>query len=423
MALQAIDTHMGSGEFKRGQAVVEGDLVPALSRVASSAVLAELAIVRVVSAVAGEAVLRRSLVDILRVAVAAVHLFVPSGQPKSSPVMVEGGSIPTVRCVAASAVLAELAIVRIVSPVAGEAVLRRSLIDILRVAVAAVHVMMAADQVEFSPVMVEGGSVPTVRCVASSAVLAELAIVRIVSPVAARAISGRRLQVGPGARLNVAVGTFNQRMLSLQRQSRLIMIESLSIGISAIMAAKTSQPKGFLVDLHVGPIQRTVAVSADKWIKASEVCTVAVAAGKRASIGELPVALQRVAGSIVRKRLGIDNRQECLSPKVLAVALAARDSLASIQQRSVQTLWILQFVPNGSMTDQAAVSHSLGAPEGSVTCRAAAARVAVGADAAQEYSTDTCVQRARAEQSPAEDQHGSQDHGQGGERGNDSASG
>jgi hypothetical protein len=110
--------------------------------------------------------------------------------------VVEGGLFPVVRGVTGGAVSSKLTIVGIVSLVAGVAVLWRTTIDTVDVAVLAGDASVLAQQGKGGLGVVEGGLFPILWGVAGGAVGPKLTTVGIVGLVAGVAVLWCRLQGG-----------------------------------------------------------------------------------------------------------------------------------------------------------------------------------------------------------------------------------
>ena len=208
-------------QLERSAVVVKGHFFPIVGRVALRAIGAELAVVRIVLAVAIYTVLRGALEHAIDVASSAGHVDVRARQLERSAVVIEGHLFPIVGRVTLRAIGPELAGVRIVLAVAIYTVLRGALEHAVDVASSASHVDVRARQLERDSIVIKGGRLPALRRVTLRAVGAELAVVRVVLAVAIDALLRRALEELVG----MTSGARCVRMLSHQLESGLAVIE------------------------------------------------------------------------------------------------------------------------------------------------------------------------------------------------------
>jgi hypothetical protein len=185
-----------AGEPEDRLVVIERRLFPVLSRVTLGAVCAECAFVGIVLAVAVHTCLRRALEDIVDMALGAFDVYVLAGQLKDREVVIVGRLLPVVRRMALGAVCAERALVRIVLPMAVNALLRCAFEDVVDVALGTFYIHMFASQLEDGLVVVKDGLFPIVRRVTFSAVGAKLTVVSIILAVAVHALLWGALEIG-----------------------------------------------------------------------------------------------------------------------------------------------------------------------------------------------------------------------------------
>lgn len=116
-------------------------------RVASRAVRAELTVVGVVALMAGNTLLRRAFIDIVRMALPTTRGKMDARERKSGLGMVKSRRFPAFRRVAGRAVRTKLAGVGLIGLMAKNAiVLRYALKDVSRVALSAVYQNMRSDE-------------------------------------------------------------------------------------------------------------------------------------------------------------------------------------------------------------------------------------------------------------------------------------
>ncbi len=101
-------------QLERSAVVIKGHPFPIVGRVTLRAIGTELAVVRIVLAVAVHTVLRGALEHSVDVASSAGHIDVRARQLESRSIVIEGGRLPALRRVTLRTIGAELAIVRIV---------------------------------------------------------------------------------------------------------------------------------------------------------------------------------------------------------------------------------------------------------------------------------------------------------------------
>ena len=147
-------------------------------------------------------------------------------------------------------------------------------------------------------------------------------------------------------------------MIAQQGKSEPTVVELGAIGIQSIVADQAVCAKGLYVRLHIGGIQGVVAVQAGNQIKAREILAMAVGAGKGNSIGNLPVACQRIAGRLVGKTQWVDHCQRNICAPMLGMASLTGDFRLLGQQRAMKAGSILKFSGHLDMTDQAAIRHA-----------------------------------------------------------------
>ena len=163
--------------------------------------------------------LRRALVDVVGVALDAVDLDMLAGEREGALRVVEGRALPGVGLMAGAAIRAELPLVLVVFLVAADTRLRRALVDVVGVALDAVHLDVLAGEREGALRVVEGRALPGVGLMAGAAIRAELPLVLVVFLVAADTGRGRGLQVGDRTRTGVAAGTIGCCVLAGQGEN------------------------------------------------------------------------------------------------------------------------------------------------------------------------------------------------------------
>ncbi len=117
-----------------------------------------------------------------------------AGQREARDGMVEGGGFPAAGGMAGITVRTELAAVLVILLMAGIAIGRRTLKDVVDVTAQASRADVLADQFESGQVMVEEGRFPACWCVAGAAICAKTTLVIIICRMAGVAVSGSALE-------------------------------------------------------------------------------------------------------------------------------------------------------------------------------------------------------------------------------------
>ncbi len=131
-----------------------------------------------------DARLRRAFEDVVGVTLSAGHVDVRARQLECGQTVIELRILPVRRSVTLRAARPECALVVIILLMAGDAILRRALEDVVHVALCALDRLVFADEFERRQVVIELRILPARWSVALRAVRSERAIVRIVHLVA-----------------------------------------------------------------------------------------------------------------------------------------------------------------------------------------------------------------------------------------------
>jgi hypothetical protein len=129
---------------------------------ARSAVCAELTVVCILCRVTGVTILRRPFENIVDMTRFTTHVHVQAGQGEGCLAVIEGHIFPAARIVALGAERAKLLVVSILCRVAREAILRRPLINFVRMAGGARHIYMQPRQLEIREIVIEMGGQPAI---------------------------------------------------------------------------------------------------------------------------------------------------------------------------------------------------------------------------------------------------------------------
>jgi len=148
--------NVGAGEREGGLAVVKSDLLPRAGGVAACTVGTKGSLMRVILLMTGDTRGRRTLVDVIAVATGADRFSVGTGEREGGLAMVEGRDLlPVAGDVATSTVGTKLTEMFLRLGVACHARGRRSLVDVVGVAVGAHHLDVSAGEGKFRLAMVE----------------------------------------------------------------------------------------------------------------------------------------------------------------------------------------------------------------------------------------------------------------------------
>ena len=235
-------------------------------------------------AVAGDALLGRTLEDIVQMALRALHTGMCAGQLEGSLGVVEAGMLPVVRRVAAAAIGTELALVGVIFRMAGGAILRCTLEDVIHMAFIASHIRMLAGQLKSCFGVVESCLLPIIRRMASAAICAKLALVGIILCMAGSAVLFGGLEIRQPAYSGVTGGAGNSTVLAGQLERILAVVEAAPETVYAIVTgpAVCSIILGML--LNIGRIDLGMAYLAYGWIEICETGVVTVFAGEIGAI-------------------------------------------------------------------------------------------------------------------------------------------
>jgi hypothetical protein len=321
VAFLAIDYLMPTQQRKSGQVMVDGNLIPALGHVALLARLAQTVLVDIILCMASSALGWRIPEKEILVASLAVHLEVTARELEGKQVMIDYNLIPVLRRVAPVATYPQSALVNVDGPVTGIAFPGCAGKDAVDVTPPTGSPIMLAFQQKAGSIVIEGGLSPTIRGVTLAAILSELPLVGIVSPVTIETVSGCSPQIGGRACSGMTLLAGLEGMIAQQGKSEPAVIEFGAIGIKPVVADQTLHTKRRHMSLHIIRIQVLVTVLAGTRIKVRQITAMAVGTGKGSTCSSLLVPCQGVAGGLVGKAQRIDHGQNCFSAPVLGVAV------------------------------------------------------------------------------------------------------
>lgn len=190
--------------------------------------------------------------------------------------MVEGGFFPIGCVMTGGAILPEFSVVLIVFLMAGEAIAGRALENIVDMAIAAFRFGVFAFQLESGQVVVKSGRLPGSGFVASAAIFPKLAFVGIVFLVACAAVSGRRLEISSGLRVQVAFVARRAHMFAFQLESDSAVIEIFPDGFDAIVAAPAICSVSLAVGGHENLIDLLVTGGAGRRVKPGNIIAMTI---------------------------------------------------------------------------------------------------------------------------------------------------
>lgn len=253
---------------------------PGGSSVAGGAVSGEQPGVEGRIAVTGDALLGCALEDIVHMALRAFYAGMRPGQLEGSLGVVETGIFPVVRCVAAAAICAKLALMSVILGMAGRTILWCSFEDAIDVAFIASYIGMRAGQLKSRFGVVKGGFIPILGRMASGAIHAELTLVGVILGMAVAASLPGRLEIRQSAHAVMAGRTIDRRMLAGQLERKLAVVETASKTVYPVVAGPAFCSVGLNVGLHKCGVDLSVASLAHDWVEAGETGAVAVFAGE-----------------------------------------------------------------------------------------------------------------------------------------------
>lgn len=182
MAGVAIEFCVCAQQFPLGlHEMIVLETTPAVVAVAARAILAEASCMRVVGAVATNALVRNFVLELAGlVATATLERVVPPQQRKAGLFrVVELARLPVGLRMTLGAVIATRATVHVVGRMAGDTASRRAVVLLAKVARIAAHFAMGALQCKVGLVVIEAGAAPGSRVVASATLFTELASMQV----------------------------------------------------------------------------------------------------------------------------------------------------------------------------------------------------------------------------------------------------
>lgn len=281
-------------------AMVQGEAVrlvelgrrPGLGGVAGGAIRGEQPGVEGRVAVAGDALLGCALEDVVHMTFSAFYISVRSGQLECSLGMVEAGFLPVIRCVAAAAICAELALVGIVFSMASRTILRRAFEDVIDMAFFASHICVCTGQLKICLGVIKSGFFPILRCMAAGAICAKFALVGVILGVAIGASRFGGLEICQCSYATVTAGTINVCMLPRQLERKLAVIEAVPKTVHTVVTSPAVCSISLSVRLHECRVDLGMATLAYHRIEACETGAVAVLTGEIRAVSHPLVGCQ-----------------------------------------------------------------------------------------------------------------------------------
>lgn len=262
------------------------------------------------------------------------------------------------------------------------------------------HPDVLSIQFENCQVMVEIGRSPTRRGVAGAAIVSEPALVRILVSMTGKTSAGCRAQIGDRTGILMTGRTCYRRVPASQREGITVVIETVTVGIDAVMACQAVIPEGLQVVISEGRIHLLMACLTDRLIELPVSRSVTVLALERRPISFLDMSCQGKTEHLVGKDETVRDSQFRINAEVIGVASLAGSLRIVPSQDSVQAGRILPFGWQFGVTDNAAVSHARPAPKGGMALLAAPADLGMRTDPTQ-LLPDLGVERSREEKDAA----------------------
>lgn len=157
MTFPTVHISMCAGQLEAGELMVKGSRYPAIGCMAVIAQFSKFSMVRIIFIVAGGAVGWSTLVNIINMALQALHLAMRTGQLKGRELVVKGSRFPADGTVAGLTLRTQPAPMLIILFMAGETLHRSALKYFVIVALRASHAIMLANQLELGPGMIKFG--------------------------------------------------------------------------------------------------------------------------------------------------------------------------------------------------------------------------------------------------------------------------
>jgi hypothetical protein len=151
---------VGAGQGKGSFAVIEGNVFPAAGGMTPGTFGPELTFMYIFGGMTGDAIFRRALEDAIHVTCPAGDIGMQATQWEGCFAVIETYILPAAGMVAGRAILAKLALVDIRGNMAGETVLRCTLVDSVFMAARAAHNHMLPHECKRSRGMIEAHCFP-----------------------------------------------------------------------------------------------------------------------------------------------------------------------------------------------------------------------------------------------------------------------
>lgn len=242
-----------------------------------------------------------TLEDVIHMTVVAGNIDMFPGQLESKQAMVEDRWQPTCRQMTLSASSSKNPIVLIVFRVAGKAIGRGTLEDIVCVATFTGYINMLAKQSKSRQVMIEGGGRPAFGLMAGAAIGAQSIRMRICLYMAALAISWGGTQVCERLVVLVTLITTDLDMFPGQFKGHGIVVKSMPVGIDTVMASQAVIPVCLEMGLHEVGFDLFMTVHTDCLIEFGIAIQVTVPATERGTVGLLLMHSKGIPRQFMRK--------------------------------------------------------------------------------------------------------------------------
>jgi len=264
-----------------------------------------------------------TLESVIQMTVVAGNIDMFPGQLESKQAMVEDRWQPTCRQMTLSASRSKNPNMLIVFRVAGKAIGRGTLEDVVYVAAFTGCINMHAKQSKSRQVMIESSGRPAFGLVAGAAIGAQSIRMRICLYMAGLATSWGGTQVCKRMIILMAFVTGDLDMFPGKFKGYSIMVEGVPVSIDAVMTSQAIIPIGLEMGLHEIGLDLRMAIGTDGLVKCGIAIYVAIPASKTGSVAPFLVRSQGISRRLMRELKILENREGRLCALVVGMAFAA----------------------------------------------------------------------------------------------------
>ena len=144
------------------------------------AIRAITSVVFIVTAMAGDTILRRPFKDAIHMTLFTGYSHMRSGQFKSGEIVVESGTRPCIGCMTGSTICSKLTVVFIVTAVAGDTFLRRALKNVINMAAFAGGSDVCSGQLENREIVIKRSWFPGIGGMTCRTICAKTPCMRLI---------------------------------------------------------------------------------------------------------------------------------------------------------------------------------------------------------------------------------------------------